>query len=81
MAINGEQEADWITRQAINSASELERPHISEAKANPVTPNIIDLRRPNLFANQLAKGIVTAVAIKFAVITHDIWSGLADRAP
>jgi len=31
-----------------------------------VTPNIIDLRRPNLFANQLAKGIVTAVAIKFA---------------
>ena len=65
----------------MSSARDVESPHIKVAMAKPVTPHIIERRRPNLFAIQPASGMVTAVAIKFDVTTQEIWSGLADNAP
>ena len=64
-----------------SSVSDVDSPHISVETPKPSVPHIMQRRRPNRFENQPARGMVTAVAIKFAVTIHAIWSGLAESAP
>ena len=69
-AAKGEQKPDCRTRQKIRASREDDKPHNKVETAKPATPIAMTLRRPNLVDIQPAKGMVTAVAIKFAVTTQ-----------
>ena len=81
IGVSGDPKLDCTTRQMTSSVSEVESPHISVETPKPIVPHNIQRRRPKRLENQPARGMVTAVAIKFAVTIHAIWSGLADNAP
>ena len=69
-AAKGEQKPDCRTRQKIRASREDDKPHNKVETAKPATPIAMTLRRPNLLDIQPAKGMLTAVAIKFAVTTQ-----------
>ncbi|MEZ5854021.1 MAG: hypothetical protein R3D67_04475 [Hyphomicrobiaceae bacterium] len=69
--MSGDPQADCTTRQNTSSSSEVAKPHIMVAMAKPATPQIMARRRPKRLEIHPASGMVTAVAIKFDVTTHD----------
>jgi hypothetical protein len=59
----------------------IANPHKSEDMVNPKIVNNINFCHPSRLANQPVRGVATAAATRFNVITHETSSWLADIAP
>src|SRR5258705_1893323 len=71
----------WSTRATTSAASESAAPHIIEASTKPATAVAKRRLRPKRAERKFAVGIMTAEATMYEVITHAIWSCVAEKLP
>src|SRR5688572_14875977 len=78
---SGAPKAPCSARQKTSASMDPAKPQAADAAVKPATPARHRRRAPKRAASQPVRGVITAVATRFEVMTQAIWSCDAESAP